>query len=54
MNALAKFEAEPCIGVPLEWLQLIKAHALEQTRIALISRELNDMVESSCLDIDED
>jgi len=54
MNALAKFEAEPCIGVPLEWLQLIKAHALEQTRIALISRELDDMIDSACLDSDED
>jgi len=54
MDALTKFEAEPCIGVPLEWLRLVKANTLEQTRIAMISRELDDMIDSACLDSDED
>jgi len=54
MNALTKFEAEPCLCVPLEWLRLVKANSLEQTRISMISRELDDMIDSACLEDAED
>jgi len=54
MMTLARFEAEPCIGIPLEYIRMVKDSLKEQTRIAVISRELDDMIDSACLEDAED